>query len=266
MIQDWHNLTFHIRKYHNLSGMYKHLFFDLDNTIWDFDLNSYYALREVYVQYSLPGQDYDHFFSVYNRHNDRLWELYRKHSITKQELASTRFQLTFGELGINGPDAAVFNREYLDQMPLQTRLCDGAREILEVLSRRYQMHIITNGFVEVQYKKLENSGLRTFFKNIFISEEVKSPKPDPEIFQYALKSSNARRKESLMIGDSWEVDILGAMGAGLDQVHYSPNSDSAGFTDEEMERVKKSSNVTHRIQSLHQLPEILRKMNFSREF
>jgi len=243
--------------------MYKHLFFDLDNTIWDFNLNSYYALREVYDQCSLPLTAYDNFFMVYNRHNDRLWELYRNQSISKQELASSRFQLTFDELGITGLDAAEFNHEYLEHMPQQTRLCEGAREVLEVLSRRYQMHIITNGFVEVQYKKLENSNLRHYFKNIFISEEVKSPKPDAEIFHYALKSSNARRKESLMIGDSWEVDILGAMGAGLDQIHYAPDSDSADFSEEETERINKSSNVTKRILKLTQLPDILKKANFS---
>lgn len=242
--------------------MYKHLFFDLDNTIWDFNLNSYYALREVYDHCSLPGSDYDNFFMVYNRHNDKLWELYRNHSISKQELASSRFQLTFDELGITGLDAAEFNHEYLEHMPHQTRLCDGAMEVLEVLSRRYQMHIITNGFVEVQYKKLDNSKLRSFFKNVFISEEVKSPKPDPEIFHYALKSSNARRKESLMIGDSWEVDVVGAMDAGLDQVHYAPQSETVDFTSEEMERIRKSSNVTKRIVSLYQLPEILKKVEF----
>lgn len=245
--------------------MYKHLFFDLDNTIWDFNLNSYYALREVYVRYSLPGSDYDNFFMVYTRHNDNLWELYRKQSISKPELASSRFQLTFDELGITGLDAAVFNHEYLEHMPHQTRLCDGAMEVLEELSRRYQMHIITNGFVEVQYKKLENSKLRNFFKNIFISEEVKSPKPDPKIFHHALKSSNARRKESLMIGDSWEVDVLGAMDAGLDQVHYTPEAVSADFSGEELDRIKKSSNVTKRILKLTELSDILKKPNFSKE-
>jgi len=242
--------------------MYKHLFFDLDNTIWDFDLNSYLALREVYVQRSLPESDYDNFFMVYNRHNDRLWELYRNHSISKQELASSRFQLTFDEIGITGLDPSVFNHDYLQHMPNQTRLCEGALEVLEMLSSRYQMHIITNGFVEVQYKKLENSKLRPYFKNVFISEEIKSPKPAPEIFQYALKSSNARRRESLMIGDSWEVDVLGAMGAGLDQVHYAPGSDSSDFSAEEMERIKKSSNVTKRISKLSQIPGILKKVNF----
>lgn len=238
--------------------MYKHLFFDLDNTIWNFDLNSCHALKKVYLESGLPIEEYPHFFNVYNRHNDRLWELYRKNEIQKKELAALRFELTFQETGISGFDGADFNAKYLDHMPLQTRVCDGAHEVLEKLSVRFQMHIITNGFREVQYKKLENSNLRHFFKRVFISEEVKAQKPSKEIFIHALKNANARKKESLMIGDSWDVDILGAMGAGIDQVHYAPNLTNVRLTPEEQLQVEASGTKTIRILALKELLTHLR--------
>jgi putative hydrolase of the HAD superfamily len=233
--------------------MYKHLFFDLDNTVWNFDLNSWHAMKRVYQEYSLSDDNYEEFFGIYNRHNDRLWELYRRKGIQKQELASQRFDLTFEESGITGLSGAEFNEKYLQYMPLQTRLCDGAHEVLEKLSKRFKLHIITNGFMEVQYKKLENSNLRQFFDRIFISEEIKSPKPSREIFMHALRNTNARKRESLMIGDSWEADIIGAMDAGIDQVHYAPLLANNSFSGEEEQLLSKSSTQTYRILSLKEL-------------
>ena len=239
--------------------MYKHLFFDLDNTIWDFDLNSYHALREVYDQYGLPAGEYEQFNEVYNRNNDRLWELYRKHEITKADLAASRFSLSFDELGIKGIDGAEFNHDYLERMPHQTRLCAGARELLDHLSPWFTMHIITNGFVEVQHKKLANSNLAKYFTHVFISEELKSPKPAPEIYHHALKTSNARKKESLMIGDSWDVDIIGAMNVGIDQVHFVHTGGSTGFTEAEQTQVIQSPTRTWRFNQLADIAGILRK-------
>lgn len=237
--------------------MYKHLFFDLDNTVWDFDLNSFHAMQKVYLKYGLPEPDYAGFFEVYSRVNDSLWELYRNNKIQKLELAAQRFNLTFSETGISGIDGLEFNNRYLEQMPLQTRLCDGAHEVLELLSKRYQLHIITNGFIEVQYKKLENSNLRRFFNRIFISEEIKAPKPSREIFMHALKSSNARKRESLMIGDSWEVDIIGAMDFGINQVHYAPHLKTTEFSVEEAKKISQSTTKTFRITDLKGLFNIL---------
>jgi YjjG family noncanonical pyrimidine nucleotidase len=237
--------------------MYKHLFFDLDNTVWDFEMNSFHAMHEVYLEYGLPDDRYVRFFEIYTRHNDHLWDLYRRNEIVKQVLAAQRFNLTFAETGIHGIDGAAFNNRYLELMPGQKRLCEGAQEVLEHLSKRYELHIITNGFVEVQYKKLDNSQLRQYFNKIFISEEIQSPKPSLQIFRHALKSSNAKKRESLMIGDSWEVDIIGAMGAGIDQVHYAPQLINNSFNLEEMEVISRSSSRTYRITGLHELLGIL---------
>jgi len=237
--------------------MYKHLFFDLDNTVWDFEMNSFHAMREVYLEYGLPDASYASFFEIYTRHNDRLWDLYRKNEIVKQVLASQRFNLTFDETGIHGVDGAAFNSRYLELMPGQKRLCEGAREVLEQLSKRYELHIITNGFIEVQYKKLDKSQLRHYFNKIYISEEIQSPKPSLQIFRHALKSSNAKKRESLMIGDSWEVDIIGALEAGIDQVHYAPQLINNSFSAEELEVISRSSTKTYRIAGLQELLNIL---------
>ncbi len=237
--------------------MYKHLFFDLDNTVWDFELNSFHAMHEVYLEFGLADAGYARFFDIYTRHNDRLWDLYRKNEIVKQVLAAERFNLTFDEIGITGIDGMAFNNRYLELMPGQKRLCEGAREVLERLSKRYELHIITNGFIEVQYKKLENSQLRHYFNKIYISEEIQSPKPSLQIFRHALKSSNAKKRESLMIGDSWEVDIIGALDAGIDQVHYAPQLINSGFNSEELELISRSSTKTYRISALRDLLNIL---------
>jgi len=236
---------------------YRHLFFDLDNTIWDFDRNSWFALRETFRKFNLDEGRFEEFFASYNHHNERLWELYRKNAITKQALSHSRFDLALQEMGITGIDGMEFNDAYLEGLPLQTRLCEGAPKVLEILSAKYQMHIITNGFVEVQYKKMALSRLSPFFRGIFVSEEIKSPKPSPEIFRHALKSSNARKKESLMIGDSWEVDIMGAMKVGIDQVHYAPFLENRDFTPEESEIVGHSRTCTYRINRLEELLDFL---------
>jgi YjjG family noncanonical pyrimidine nucleotidase len=236
---------------------YRHLFFDLDNTIWDFNLNSYYALKHTFEMYHPDLNLYERFSSIYIANNERLWDLYRQNKITKEVLSKSRFEISFLETGLKGINGVDFNRDYLSQLPLQTRLCDGARNVLEKLSEKYDMHIITNGFAEVQYKKLENSDLSHFFKKVFISEEIKSPKPSPEIFRHALKTSNARKKESLMIGDSWEVDIVGALEIGMDQVFYNPAPEASMVEKQLVSQKIESKTMTYYIQNLNELLSFL---------
>jgi YjjG family noncanonical pyrimidine nucleotidase len=232
---------------------YRHLFFDLDNTIWDFNLNAYYALKLTFEKYQLDINLYDTFYEIYTVNNERLWDLYRQNKITKDELSKSRFEISFRETGITGIHASDFNRDYLSQMPLQTRLCDGARSVLEKLSEKYDMHIITNGFAEVQYKKLRNSDLSHFFRKVFVSEEIKSPKPSPEIFRHALKTCSARKKESLMIGDSWDVDIVGAKEIGMDQVYYNPTSEISVDEISPIDQKEGSKTMTYHIRNLNEL-------------
>jgi putative hydrolase of the HAD superfamily len=200
---------------------------------------------------------FDRFFEIYTFHNERLWELFRQNGITKEILTRQRFELSFAETGITGVDCIGFNRDYLVLMPDQTRLCDGTENVLEKLSGKYEMYIITNGFSEVQYAKLESSGISRFFSKMFVSEEIGYAKPSPEIFRFALKYCNARKRESLMIGDSWEVDILGAMETGIDQVFYHPFTGSKLPEDEEKFTKKDSKTTTYRINHLEELTGIL---------
>jgi putative hydrolase of the HAD superfamily len=200
---------------------YTHIFFDLDNTLWDFKTNSKLAMQITFARFEIgAGQiDFDTYYNIYEKHNHALWDSYRKKEVDKKELIKRRFADTFTDLEITGINPEKINAFYLDEMAKQKVLYPGVFELLEYLkSKQYQLYIITNGFKEVQNKKLEMSGLKPFFSKVFTSEEVKTPKPGREIFEYAIKSANAKKERSLMVGDDWEVDILGALNFGVDAV------------------------------------------------
>ncbi|QGY45156.1 noncanonical pyrimidine nucleotidase, YjjG family [Maribellus comscasis] len=204
---------------------YRHIFFDLDNTLWDFEKNSKNAMQITFTHFFDDAElPFVHFFETYSRINDYLWDEYKKRNIQKKELIFLRFKQTFSTHKLSGVEPEEMNAFYLEEMAKQKDLKVGAQEILQYLKKRnYILHIITNGFKEVQYKKLETSGLKLFFKNIFISEDVKVPKPGFEIFEYAIKSSNARKSECLMVGDDWHVDIVGANQFGIDSIYIPLN-------------------------------------------
>ena len=236
---------------------YKHIFFDLDNTLWDFTTNSYHALKIAFNEFKIERQyaDYDYFYEVYTRNNKMLWRDYRLKKVVKKELIKLRFQNTFDELGIKRIDPRDFNEYYLNEMPKQKALIDGVPELLDYLkSKRYYLYIITNGFREVQHKKLKNSGLTEYFTRIYISEDIKIPKPGYEIFEYAVKSANARKNNSIMVGDDIESDIKGANNFGIDAVH---------FCREKSDRIKiqnyefLSANMVYSIKSIGELKSFL---------
>lgn len=205
---------------------YDHLFFDLDHTLWDFETNSKLAMEQVVKELNLEPQitNFDDFFNYYENVNSQLWEAYRDQEISKPELIKKRFEDTLNHFNIKGIDPVRMNELYLQLMPLQTKLFPGVTETLDYLKRKgYQMHIITNGFSEVQHKKIASSGLKPYFSRVFISEEIKYPKPDVRIFQHALKTCNAKKSRSIMIGDSWDSDIIGAINTGLSQVAITNN-------------------------------------------
>ncbi len=203
---------------------YKHLFFDLDDTLWDFQANADESLREVFGKYQIEKyfNDFEHFFRLYTERNLELWELYRQGKITKTELNRERFLYPFKQVGLLNEELALaFGNDFLRICPKKTYLIKGAKEVLQYLSdKNYAMHIISNGFSELQHNKLHNTGIAKFFDKVFLSESVGKHKPHRDIFDYAIKSSNARKKESLMIGDNWEADIMGAKLAGIDQAYF----------------------------------------------
>ena len=202
---------------------YDHLFFDLDNTLWDFTTNSRLAMKQTLDQTKLIQRlsSFDSFFVMYEQINHSLWNDYHSKKITKQKLIVERFSRSLQAFGILDYDWIELNRLYLENMALQTQLFPGTMETLTNLKTKgYQMHIITNGFREVQYSKLTNCGLSGFFTKVFISEEIQTTKPHRQIFEHALKSTNAPKKRSIMIGDSWEIDIIGALEFGMDQIMF----------------------------------------------
>jgi putative hydrolase of the HAD superfamily len=202
---------------------YKHLFFDLDHTLWDFEANSRQTLSTMYETMQLASRgihDFDLFHKNYLIHNDKLWERYRKGFIKVDELRWKRFWLTLLDFKI-GEEALA--RElavhFLDLLPTRTVLFPGAVEVLDYLvEKNYDLHLITNGFEKTQHSKLRHSGIDRYFVEVITSEGSNSLKPHKEIFDYALSKAKADPLHSIMIGDDPEVDIKGAMNAGIDQV------------------------------------------------
>jgi putative hydrolase of the HAD superfamily len=202
---------------------YKDLFFDLDHTIWDFELNSKETLWELHLKYELEAKgidNFDVFYSSYSVHNHRLWDRYTKGYIKQEELRWKRIYLSLLEYKI--ADEALSKEmsvDYLDILPNKKNLFPYTIEILEYLkSKDYTMHLITNGFESVQFKKIKNSNIADYFTEVITSEASNSLKPNKEIFEYALNASNAKLETSIMIGDNESADIQGAINAGMDSI------------------------------------------------
>jgi len=205
---------------------YKHLFFDLDHTIWDFEANSKLSLEELYEQLGLKEKgihDFDLFHRNYLAHNDRLWDYYRKGTIKVDELRWKRMFLSLLDFKIaDEPLAREMGELFLELLPTRKLLFPYTTEILSYLKdKTYHLHLITNGFEKTQHNKLKHSGISGYFEEVITSEGSNSLKPHKEIFEYAFQKTNAAPEESIMIGDSMDVDILGAFNAGIDQVHVN---------------------------------------------
>ncbi len=202
---------------------YDHLFFDLDNTLWDFDANAKITMQQTVTELKLGSQveDFEEFYAFYEKVNSGLWKAFQRQEIRKPELIKKRFADTLSHFNIKGIDPVTMNELYLDIMPEQKTLVDGAIDLLEYLkASNYHLHIISNGFKKVQTRKLKSSGLEPYFDQVFVSEEAEAPKPDVRIFRHALSNCNASKKKSLMIGDSFETDIIGAYNFGIDQLYF----------------------------------------------
>ncbi len=203
---------------------YKHIFFDLDRTLWHFEENSKKVLLDIYSKFDLKKhiEFEEDFMSVYYNFNELLWERYRENKITKDELRSERFNLTLNHFMVNKPDLSEeIGYYYIEQSPLQTILLPHAIEVLTYLHTKYKLHIITNGFEEVQHIKLRESKINHFFDQLIFSEKVGVKKPHPLIFKKALKSAGATAKNSVMIGDDYYADIYGAQRVKMDGIYFN---------------------------------------------
>jgi putative hydrolase of the HAD superfamily len=228
--------------------IYKYVFIDLDDTIWDFHSNARLALADMFVANKLSKYfpNFDAFFDIYAKRNIELWESYAKKEITKEFLMVERFSYSLLQMGVDNLElATAIGDEYLDRLPLQKALMPHAIEILEYLQSKYKLTIISNGFVEVQYRKIKSSNIGQYFSHIVLSEAANALKPDRKIFDYAMELNGAAASECIMIGDSYAADIVGAQNAGIDQVY---------FNTKELEINQKA---TYFIQDLNELKAIL---------
>ena len=206
----------------------KHVFFDLDHTLWDFDKNSRLTFEKIFNLNKLEVNLND-FLEVYEPINLKYWKLYREEKVSKSELRYGRLKEAFDGVGVTVEDSLIndLSEAYIDQLSTFNNLFDGTFEILDYLSDKYQLHIITNGFEEAQEKKLATSNIKRYFKTVTNSEMVGVKKPNPKIFNFALDIAKAKSSESIMIGDSLEADIEGAHKIGMDTIHFDYNdSDS----------------------------------------
>ena len=202
---------------------YKDLFFDLDHTLWDFETNSKECIQELYNRYELAGLgilDFDGFYDTYSAHNHRLWDRYSKGFIKQEELRWKRVYLSLLDFKVaNEKLSKEISNAYLEILPNKTNLFPYTIEVLDYLKNKdYRMHLITNGFESVQFKKINNSGLSDYFIEVITSEASNSLKPHKDIFEYALKNANASVSESIMIGDNESADIQGGINIGMDTI------------------------------------------------
>jgi YjjG family noncanonical pyrimidine nucleotidase len=198
------------------------IFFDLDHTLWDFDNNSALAFESIFKKYHPTIQTID-FIQKYAPINQACWKLYQFDKITHAELRYNRLKQTFDALEYFVSDEQIeqIAHDYILLLPENNQLFDGTIEVLEYLEKKYTLHIITNGFADVQYKKIKNSNIGSFFKTITNSEMAGVKKPHPLIFEHALNLAQANKENSIMIGDCLEADVQGAIDAGLEAIFFN---------------------------------------------
>ena len=198
----------------------KHIFFDLDHTLWDFEKNSNLAFQKVFLEYNITV-DFNLFLETYKPINFKYWKLYREEEVTKEVLRYARLKDTFDAIEYSVSDKLIdlIAIKYIVFLPDFNHLFEGTFELLDYLKDKYQLHIITNGFEEIQSKKMISSNIHHYFKEVITSESVGVKKPNPKVFLYALEVAKAKKEESIMIGDSLEADIHGALNIGLKAIH-----------------------------------------------
>ena len=228
---------------------YKHLFFDLDHTLWDFDRNTAEAIRELYKIFDFskwPFFTFDDFMEIFHEVNNYLWDKFNHGLIGRDELRNKRFSLILGKLGVEEQEIPKgIGEKYLELAPIKPNVIPHTHEILAYLKPNYQLHIISNGFDDVQHTKLKASEIHDYFSIIVTSDSSGHRKPQKGIFEFAMNEAGATRSDAVMIGDNIETDIKGAKNASMDQIFFNPNN------------TQHSVDVTYEITSLKQIMNIL---------
>lgn len=200
----------------------EHIFFDLDHTLWDFERNSALTFRKILPEAGV-SVSFDAFIKTYIPINAEYWKLYREERVSKSDLRYLRLKETFDALEHHVSDDIIhhLSEEYIFQLPNFNYLFDGTMELLDYLKSKYNLHIITNGFEEVQTLKMKKSGILDYFDQLITSESVGVKKPNPKVFHFALEKADASAEYSMMIGDNLEADIQGALDVGMKVIHYN---------------------------------------------
>jgi len=204
----------------------KHVFFDLDHTLWDFDKNSGLTFEKIFKLNCLDIR-LDEFLEVYEPINFKYWKLYREERVSKSALRYGRLKDAFDAINVSVEDEMIdhLSVAYIDHLTTFNHLFEGTTDILEYLKGKYNLHIITNGFDKVQKVKLAKSGISNYFATVTTSESVNVKKPNPKIFEYALQSAKANADESIMIGDCLEADVIGAFNMGIKPIYFNEKGD-----------------------------------------
>ena len=227
--------------------MIQHIFFDLDNTLWDHRRNAYLTLRDIYSREEVQERyslGFEEFHKEYFTINENLWAQIRDGKIDKNYIREHRFYDSFLFFGIDDKELAQkFETNFLDEIISNNELVEGAFELLEYLSdKKYRLHVLSNGFEEVTYRKCELSGIKNYFETITSADEINVRKPQPEIFDYAMKKSDALKENSIIIGDDWIADVEGGLSFGMDAIffdRFEDNFDTEVKTVKHLEEIKK---------------------------
>ena len=202
------------------------IFFDLDHTLWDFEANSFATFNQILSEHNFPFETVT-FMEAYSPINHAFWKLYRENKITTEELRFIRLLKTFE--AINQPQKAeminALSNAYINQLSTHTHIFEGTIELLEYLKPKYRLHIITNGFENVQQKKIANAGLAPYFEVVLTAEKAGVKKPHPTIFEQAFSMAQTSASNSLMIGDSYEADIAGAIALGMQAIQFNSHNE-----------------------------------------
>ena len=204
----------------------KTIFFDLDHTLWDFEKNSKLTFLQIFKNYDFPFE-YSYFLKYYIPLNHKYWDLYSRNKISKSELRTVRFRETFEVLNFKYDTQFLdkISSDYIKILPTKTNLFIGVKKMLKELFLEYNLHIITNGFEDVQLKKIKLSGISKFFGEVITSEKAGQKKPNSKIFKYALNLTDEKPENCIMIGDNFFADISGAINAGMNAIHFNSNNE-----------------------------------------
>jgi YjjG family noncanonical pyrimidine nucleotidase len=228
----------------------KHLFFDLDHTLWDFERNAEECIFEIFEEKAdiIPSKViFEEFYAAFSIVNQSLWAQLDAKEITHEYLRTHRFKNSFKKVGVSiDIDLSnEFDNLFLEKLPTKGHLIEGSVPLLESLKDHYKVHMITNGYLQIQTRKMQNSGILHYFENIVTYDVANSRKPEKAMYHHALELANCSASESLMIGDSYIADIQGAVNAGLKAVHF----DQTGM-----------SNARYMIARLADLPKMIRAL------